>query len=121
MCLNMNDKLILKNNIRLNNNELDFIYIFYPTTNDGLLLYEADERFIPNLDVRSFLEKEYDVNFYVELDLLDDLRLGNYHMDLTLGQGCLFEGEYEELPHGEGAPKDWYAPGGIEFIKREYL
>ena len=42
-------------------------------------------------------------------------------MDLTLGQGCLFEGDFEEQAHGEGTPEDWYAPGGIEFIKREYF
>lgn len=102
-------------------NELEYVGIFYPATDDGQLLYEADDRFIPNLDVRSFLEKEYDVNLYAELDLPDSLKLGNYQMDLVLGQGCLFEGDYEEMPHGEGTPKDWYAPGGIEFIKREYF
>ena len=57
----------------------------------------------------------------VELDLPDSLKLGNYQMDLTLGQGCLFQGDYEEKTHGDGTPEDWYAPGGIEFIKREYF
>ena len=42
-------------------------------------------------------------------------------MDLTLGEGCLFEGDYEESAHGDGTPQDWYAPGGIEFIKKEYF
>ena len=106
-------------------NELNRVNLYYPETGDAQLLYANEKRFaappVYNLDVRSFLEKEYDVNLYVELDLPDNLRLGNYHMDLTLGQGCLFEGDYEEIPHGEGTPKDWYAPGGIEFIKREYF
>lgn len=102
-------------------NELDFVNIFYPATNDGLLLYEADERFTPNLEIRSFLEKEYDLSFAVELELPEGLMLGNYQMDLVMGQGCLFEGDYEEEPHGEGTPEDWYAPGGIAFINREYF
>lgn len=105
-------------------NELENIFLFYPAVRDGQLLYNADEGYdfpIYNLDIRSFLEKEYDIELHAELDLPDSLKLGNYQMDLVLGQGCLFEGDYEEMPHGEGTPKDWYAPGGIEFIKREYF
>ena len=106
-------------------NELNRVNLYYPETGDAQLLYANEKRFaappVYNLDVRSFLEKEYDVNLYVELDLPDNLRLGNYHMDLTLGQGCLFIGDYEEMLHGDGTPEDWYAPGGIEFIKREYF
>lgn len=102
-------------------NELDFVNIFYPMTGDGQLLYETDERFTPNLDIRSFLDKIYDIEIYVELDLPGELKFGNYKMDLTLGQGCLFEGDYEEQTHGDGTPEDWYAPGGIEFIKKEYF
>lgn len=102
-------------------NELDFVNIFYPSTNDGLLLYEADERFAPNLDIRSFLEKEYNLSLEVELNLPEGLAFGNYQMDLVMGQGCLFVGDYEEEDHGEGTPKDWYAPGGIAFINKEYF
>ena len=102
-------------------NELDFVNIFYPSTNDGLLLYEADERFTPNLDIRSFLEKEYKLSLEVELELPEGLSLGNYQMDLVMGQGCLFEGDYEEEAHGEGTPRDWYVPGGIAFINKEYF
>lgn len=102
-------------------NELDFVNIFYPSTNDGLLLYEVDERFTPNLDIRSFLEKEYNLSLEVELELPEGLSLGNYQMDLVMGQGCLFEGDYEEEAHGEGTPQDWYAPGGIAFINKEYF
>lgn len=102
-------------------NELDLVNIFYPITGDGQLLYKEDERFTPDLDIRTFLEKEYDLGEYVELDLPDSLKLGNYQMDLILGQGCLFEGDYEEQPHGDGTPEDWYVPGGIEFIKKEYF
>lgn len=102
-------------------NELDFVNIFYPSTNDGLLLYEADERFTPSLDIRSFLEKEYDLSLEVQLELPEGLSLGNYQMDLVMGQGCLFEGDYEEEAHGEGTPKDWYAPGGISYINKEYF
>ena len=102
-------------------NELDFVNIFYPSTNDGLLLYEADERFTPNLDIRSFLEKEYNLSLEVELELPEGLSFGNYQMDLVMGQGCLFEGDYEEEAHGEGTPQDWYALGGIAFINKEYF
>ena len=102
-------------------NELDFINIFYPATNDGLLLYEADERFTPDLDIRSFLEKEYDLSLEVNLELPEGLRLCNYQMDLVMGQGCLFVGDYEEEEHGEGTPQDWYTPGGIAFINKEYF
>ena len=102
-------------------NELDFINIFYPATNDGLLLYEADERFNTNLDIRSFLNKKYDLGMYLDLDLPSELKFGNYQTNLTLGQGCLFEGDYEEQFHGEGTPEDWYAPGGIEFIEKKYF
>ena len=102
-------------------NELNYVGIFHPATDDGQLLYEADNRFTPNLDIRSFLEKEYDVNLYMELDLPDNLRIGKYQMDLTMGQGCLFEGDFEEQPHGEGTPEEWYAPGGMAFIGKEYF
>lgn len=102
-------------------NELDGIYLSYPATRDTQLLYASEERFTPDLDIRSFLDKEYDLELHAELDLPDALQLGNYQMDLTLGQGCLFEGDYEELAHGDGTPEDWYAPGGIEFIKKEYF
>ena len=102
-------------------NELDGIYLSYPETHDMQLLYAGEERFIPDLNIRSFLEKEYDMKLYADLELPEGLELGNYQMDLTLGQGCLFEGDFEEIPHGEGTPKDWYAPGGIEFMKKEYF
>ena len=102
-------------------NELDGIYLSYPATRDMQLLYASEERFTPDLDIRSFLEKEYDLALNAELDLPDNLKLGNYQMDLTLGEGCLFEGDYEEQTHGDGTPEDWYAPGGLEFIRKEYF
>ena len=102
-------------------NELDGIYLSYPATRDMQLLYASEERFTPDLDIHSFLDKKYDLELHAELDLPDALQMGNYQMDLTLGQGCLFEGDYEESAHGDGTPKDWYAPGGIEFIKKEYF
>ena len=102
-------------------NELDGIWISYPEVEDMQLLYTVEERYTPNLDIRSFLDKKYDLEIYVDLDLPDELKFGNYKMDLILGQGCLFEGDYEEQPHGEGTPEDWYASGGIEFIKKEYF
>ena len=103
-------------------NELDCVGIFSPLVGDGQLLYEADEGFIPNLDIRSFLDREYSLELYVELDLPDTLKFGNFRTDLTIGrEGCLFEGDFEEPFHGEGTPKDWYAPGGIEFIEQQYF
>ncbi len=103
-------------------NELDGIYLFYPETGDGQLLYNSEEGYdfpIYNMNIRSFLDKKYDLKEYLDLDLPDNLRLGNYQMILTLGEGCLFEGEFEEQPHGDGTPEDWYAPGGIEFAGKE--
>lgn len=100
-------------------NELTYVGIFYPLTGDGQLLYETDTRFTPNLDIRSFIDREYKLESYVELKLPEGLEYGNYQMDLTMGQGCLFVGDYEEPIHGDGAPKDWYAPGGIAFAKKE--
>lgn len=103
-------------------NELDCVGIFSPLVGDGQLLYEADEGFIPNLDIRSFLDREYSLESYVELDLPDTLKFGNFRTDLTIGrEGCLFEGDFEEPFHGEGTPKDWYASGGIEFIEQQYF
>ncbi len=93
-----------------------------PLVGDGQLLYEADEGFIPNLNIRSFLDREYSLESYVELDLPDTLKVGNFRTDLTIGrEGCLFEGDFEEPFHGEETPKDWYAPGGIEFIEQQYF
>ena len=100
---------------------MDLINIFYLACDDGQLLYEVDEGCTPNLDIRSFLNKKYDLGMYVDLDLPSELKLGNYQADLTFGQGCLFEGDYEEQFHGEGTPEDWYAPGGIEFIEKKYF
>ena len=34
------------------------------------------------MDIRSFLEKEYDLSLEVNLELPEGLRLGNYQMDL---------------------------------------
>lgn len=101
-------------------NELEGLWISYPATGDMKLLY-ITEGFKPNLDIRTFLEKEYDLGQYVELKLPDGLELENYRVDMTLGQGCLFAGDYEEIPHGDFTPEDWYAPGGIEFIQKEYF
>ena len=101
-------------------NELDSIYLYYPASKDIRLLYTIEERFTPDLNIRSFLEKKYDLGEYVEIELPDNLKLGNYRRDLTIGRdGCLFEGDYEEPFHGSGTPEDWYAPGGIQFIERQ--
>ena len=100
-------------------NELTYVGIFYPLTGDGQLLYETDNRFMPNLDICSFIDREYKLESYVELKLPEGLEYGNYQMDLTMGQGCLFVGDYEEPIHCNVAPKDWYAPGGITFANKE--
>ena len=103
-------------------NELEGIYLYYPVAKDTQLLYAAEDRFTSNLDIRSFLDKEYNLESYVEIKLPDTLKLGNYRRDLTMGQdGCLFEGDYEETFHGNGTPEDWYAPGGIKFIEKQYF
>lgn len=40
--------------------------------------------------------------------------LGQYTMDMNdIFQGCLIQGDYEEVPHGENLIKAWYAPGFI--------
>ena len=95
-------------------NELDSIILSNMTTGDGQLLYSRDTRYTVNGDVRSFLEKEYDLHNYLTIDLLDGMQLGAYQVGINDNwEGCLFEGDYEEMPHGEGAPAAWYAPGGV--------
>lgn len=95
-------------------NELDSIILNNMTTGDGQLLYSTDTRYTVNTDVRSFAEKEYDLSNYLTSDLLDGMQLGAYQVGMNDNwEGCLFEGDYEELPHGEGTPVAWYAPGGV--------
>ena len=65
--------------------------------------------FIPKSNSTSFLDREYCLEPYVELDLPDTLKFGNFRTDLTLGrEGCLFQGDYEEPFHGDGTPEDWH-------------
>ena len=108
-------------------NELIRVDLYYPETRDGQLLYASEERFpydppIYNMDIRSFLEREYDIHQFVEIKLPEGLELGNYRADMCIGnEGYLFTGDYEEQPHGDYTPEEWYAPGGIEFIQKEYF
>lgn len=102
--------------------ELSGVRLNYPEIGDTQLLYESEERFTPDLNIRSFLEREYDIQKFVELELPEGLELGNYRADMSVGdEGCLFTGDYEETPHSEFTPEEWYAPGGIEFIQKEYF
>lgn len=95
-------------------NELDSIILNNMTTGDGQLLYSTDTRYTQNTDVRSFLEREYDLSNYLTITLLDGMQLGAYQVGMNDNwEGCFFEGDYEEIPHGEGAPVAWYAPGGV--------
>lgn len=103
-------------------NELEGVWIDYPAVDDSQLLYMLDDRFKPDLDIRSFLEREYDIHQFVEMELPEGLELGGYRADMCIGnEGCLFTGDYEEQPHGDYTPEEWYAPGGIEFIQKEYF
>ncbi len=95
-------------------NELDSIILSNMTTGDGQLLYSTDTRYTVNADVRSFVEKEYDLRNYLTIDLLNGMQLGAYQVGMNDNwEGCLFGGDYEEMPHGEGTPAAWYAPGGV--------
>ena len=103
-------------------NELEGIYLYYPETKDTRLLYAAEERFTADLNIRSFLDKEYSLMPCVEFDLPDTLKLGEFRSDLTIArEGCLFEGNYEEQSHGDFTPEDWYVPGGIKFVEKQYF
>ncbi|MBS6395972.1 MAG: hypothetical protein KH452_02290 [Clostridiales bacterium] len=101
-------------------NELSDIRIVYPAMGDGQLLYDVDERYTPDLDVQSFLVREYDISKYVNLELPAGLTLGKYNMDFNdIWQGCLLKGDYEEPAHGEFAQESKYAPGGIGLVEME--
>lgn len=66
------------------------------------------------------METLTDIFRYVEIDLPDGVKLGAYErLSNDIWNGCLFEGDFEELPHGEACPKAWYGAGGIGMVKKE--
>lgn len=94
-------------------NEIDDIMIMEKETMDAVLLYQVDERFTPTNDLRGFLQRDYGISQYLALDLPDDFTLGGFQSGIFWQGGWLLEGNVQELPHGDGAPADWYYPGGI--------
>lgn len=92
--------------------ELDGIYLTHLATSDMLMLYDADPRRRPNLDIVSFLEKNYDMSAYLTLELPENLYLGDPGVSGNI-QTCEFEGNYEEPIHGEDCSEDTYGPGYI--------
>lgn len=94
-------------------NEIDDIMIMEKETMDAVLLYELDERFTPTNDLRGFLQRDYGINQYLACDLPDDFILGGFQSGIFWQGGWLLEGNVQESPHGDGAPADWYCPGGI--------
>ncbi len=92
--------------------ELQYIGLIHPATGDSQTLYDADPRRRPNLDIVSFLQRTYNINDYVILNLPNNLYLGDLQ---ALGncQSCLLEGNAEEMIHGQSASKYSYGPGSI--------
>lgn len=88
-------------------------------TGDCQRLYSEDPEYEANADIRSFLEKEYGMEQYMTFELPEGFELGGYQADMAGFSGSLLTGEQEEVPHGDGAPKSWYAPGGLAVIPRE--
>lgn len=88
-------------------------------TQDSFLLYIADDRYVADVDIESFLAKKYELPS-VLLDnnenekLKGKLSYSDYRVDLFLNfAGCLFKSEsYKEPTHGDWTPEAWYSLGG---------
>ncbi len=95
-------------------NGLDAIYLIEKNSQDMILLYDAEGRFNATTDITEFLNRNYDIAEYLSLDLPEGTKLSAYQVyNNDVFSGCILQGDYEEIPHGEGLPEAWYAPGGI--------
>lgn len=104
--------------------QLDTVMLYENGSGDGLMLYSIDARnaSVPFMDIEDFLAKEYDLGNYISFDLPEGTRLGDYTIRMNdCFEGCLILGDFEEIPHGEWAPKAWYVPGGIGVAGKEVL
>lgn len=97
-------------------NEIDDIRITEKETKDAVLLYNVDKKFTPTKDLRGFLQRDYGISRYLTCDLPDGFTLNGFQSGVVsfAGGGWLLEGDVQEPSHGDGAPADWYCPGGIE-------
>ncbi len=94
-------------------NEIDNIRLMEKESQDAVMLYEVDERFIPTKDLQEFLQRDYGIDQYLLCDLPGEFALGEYREDIGFCDGWLLEGEMEELSHDEWISEAWYCPGGI--------
>lgn len=100
--------------------DLDMIFLRNVTTDDEILLFGNDNRYIVNTDIESFLLKKYDLPKELLVGnacgtLKGEISYSDYNVDLFLNfAGCLFKNSnYQEPTHGEGTPRAWYSLGGV--------
>lgn len=100
--------------------DLDMIRLANEKTNDAILLFSSESRYIVNTDIESFLTKKYELPEELlagnTCDALDgEISYSGYQVDLFLCfSGCLFENHgYREPTHGEWIPRAWYSLGGV--------
>ena len=94
-------------------NEIDNILLMEKETQDAVLLYEVDKRFIATKDLQEFLQRDYGIEQYLICDLPSNFTLGALQKDIVFYDSWLLEGAVEAPPHGEGISEAWYCPGGI--------
>lgn len=99
--------------------EVYSVLLVNETTNDAILLYIADDRYMADTDIESFLTKKYELPEILLANnetgkLEGKLSYSDYRVDLFLNfAGCLFENEnYKEPAHGDWTPEAWYSLGG---------
>lgn len=102
--------------------ELDMVYLREQATEDVILLYSEEPKYIVNLDIEGFLGREYGIEHYMTFELPEGAYLGDYHVSIQdIFEGSLLLGEFEEIQHGEWAPQAWYAPGGAGVTGKKVL
>lgn len=95
-------------------NQLDSVYLMEMSSTDTQVLYSYGRPNSENLDFTAFLETKYTMDKYLTLELPEGLTLGTYAVTFNdIWDGCVFEGDVEEMVHGDWCPDAWYAPGGV--------
>ncbi len=103
-------------------NGLDDIYLCELASDDGLMLYRANNGYCAEkADIMEFLERRYDIGEYLTLELPEKITLGDYRVYYNdIFSGCLMYGDYPETVYGEWCPEAWYALGGIGIVETQY-
>lgn len=100
--------------------DLDMIILRNVKTEDSILLFSNDNRYVVNTDIESFLSKKYELPKEIMTGnecrtLNGEILYSDYNINMFLNfAGCLFENSnYREPVHGEGTPRAWYSLGGV--------